>query len=294
MSVQEASLGVEGGSARKCPVRELLNRGVPRKLTALAWRLTRDHASADDLVQETCLRGLAISHQLRNSDPETVVTWLARILRNLYLEDCRNGSRLTTIPLAFDWEVPSDIEEFDEREAAQRWADVLRQHLPPGLRGAMAAVLEVGLEADDVDHARVAVLLGADRHYARRTWQRLRSWVEENKDADWMIRLRDAVPGMMTRLHEQRLLGTGVTPEAVLEALLQFFAFGGCRCQLAAALGWTDCCCCSGLGCYNPCASCHRCWWGDGSGQCCCWCRSCYGRRFRKLLSSLRDVLGKG
>src|SRR6185503_16479146 len=79
------------GSARTPTLDELL--GQERWLQALARRLVRDAATADDLVQETLLRALRAREW---SERESAVpaadaqSWLARVLRNVWRERARS------------------------------------------------------------------------------------------------------------------------------------------------------------------------------------------------------------
>jgi RNA polymerase sigma-70 factor (ECF subfamily) len=59
-------------------------------LERLAERLCRNPTDAEDFVQKTCLRAIAdgIPPDVRN-----VPGWLAKILHNLFIDDCRAKSR---------------------------------------------------------------------------------------------------------------------------------------------------------------------------------------------------------
>lgn len=68
-------------------------------LRRYAWALTRDHASADDLVQGALER--ALSRWLFRRDRDDPKAWLYAILRNLYLDGLR-ADRRRPGPLAVD------------------------------------------------------------------------------------------------------------------------------------------------------------------------------------------------
>jgi RNA polymerase sigma-70 factor, ECF subfamily len=77
--------GIEPGAARG-PVKDELLAAIP-KLRAFAIFLTRRSDRADDLVQETLLKGLA---NLARYEPATSMqAWLLRILRNTFYSQCR-------------------------------------------------------------------------------------------------------------------------------------------------------------------------------------------------------------
>ena len=57
------------------------------KLCRLAWAWCHNSALADDLVQDTLLKGLQKLDQLR--DPDQIEVWLSRILANLHRDYLR-------------------------------------------------------------------------------------------------------------------------------------------------------------------------------------------------------------
>lgn len=57
-----------------------------------AWRLTRNRADAEDLVQETCIRACRRLQELR----EPVKPWLLRVMHNLFVDEAR---RLRSSPI---------------------------------------------------------------------------------------------------------------------------------------------------------------------------------------------------
>jgi RNA polymerase sigma-70 factor, ECF subfamily len=66
-----------------------------------AMALCRDIATAEDLVQETCLRALSAKNQLRPDSNHK--SWLFTILRNIWLNELRKGRWTTqTLDTEFD------------------------------------------------------------------------------------------------------------------------------------------------------------------------------------------------
>lgn len=65
-------------------------------LRQLALRLTRSPSDADDLLQATCLRALESAARLR--DHSNLAGWLARVMRNLQIDQSRSRAR-RTVPL---------------------------------------------------------------------------------------------------------------------------------------------------------------------------------------------------
>lgn len=74
------------------------------RLYRLAWSWCQNSDLADDLVQETMLKGLKKSGQLR--DPSQLKSWLCRILSNVYYDHFRAQK-------------PNDQMEMDEMPAKQ-------------------------------------------------------------------------------------------------------------------------------------------------------------------------------
>jgi RNA polymerase sigma-70 factor (ECF subfamily) len=94
----------------------------PQRFTALiaphldaifraAYRLSRNRADADDLVQETCVRAFLSIGQLRETQP--VKAWLLRVMHNLFVDGVRRA-RLAPVPQERDGESPGDSAESPE------------------------------------------------------------------------------------------------------------------------------------------------------------------------------------
>ena len=74
-------------------------------LRAFAHLLARDHAMAEDLVQDTIVRALTYRHQFQ---PGTNLRgWLTIILRNRYFNEIRRRSRKAELHVELEWGVGS-------------------------------------------------------------------------------------------------------------------------------------------------------------------------------------------
>jgi RNA polymerase sigma-70 factor (ECF subfamily) len=102
LATRRAALGPEGVMDR----RGFEDRALPhlRALYGLALRLTGDASAAEDLVQETYLKGLQAFVTLR--DPDRVRPWLFQILSRLVTDRHRASGR--EVPL----ETPEDLDRF--------------------------------------------------------------------------------------------------------------------------------------------------------------------------------------
>src|SRR6201992_1555369 len=64
-------------------------------LYGYALALTRNHAEAEDLVQETYVRAIAALKRLRSDS--NVKAWLFKILRNIWLNELRKKRSASTL-----------------------------------------------------------------------------------------------------------------------------------------------------------------------------------------------------
>jgi RNA polymerase sigma-70 factor, ECF subfamily len=123
--------------------------GYMRHLHAAASRMTRNHADAEDLVQETYVRAYASFHQFREGT--NLKAWLNRILTNVFISSYRKRQREP---------VPTDPE-------IQEWQLVQTQsHTASGMRSAEEVALDHMPDATVIealrqlpDHFRVPVYL---------------------------------------------------------------------------------------------------------------------------------------
>ena len=123
--------------------------GYMSYLHAVASRMTRDHADAEDLVQETYARAFASFHQFR--DGTNLKAWLNRILTNLFISSYRKRQR----------------EPVSSYAGIQDWQLACAQsHTASGLRSAEEVALDhmpdagvIGAFRQLPDHFRVPVYL---------------------------------------------------------------------------------------------------------------------------------------
>jgi len=143
-------------------------------LRRYAYSLVRDHAAADDLVQDTLERALS-RWFLRRADGD-LRAWLFTILRNLYISAYRRRKRHGTEGTLDDAALPGTA---PRQEAALEAQDVLAalDHLPEEQK---SLLLLVGVE--DLSYGDAARILGLPMGTVMsrlsRARQRLRSILE--------------------------------------------------------------------------------------------------------------------
>jgi RNA polymerase sigma-70 factor (ECF subfamily) len=98
-----------------------------------AFRMSRNHADAEDLVQEAMMKAFAGFHSFRRDT--NMRAWLFRILINSYISDYRKKRRQP---------VQYSIEEFSE----QRLADAYTRSASAGLRPAEDQALDSLADSD--------------------------------------------------------------------------------------------------------------------------------------------------
>jgi RNA polymerase sigma-70 factor, ECF subfamily len=123
--------------------------GYTRHLHAMASRMTRDHADAEDLVQETYARAFASFHQFR--DGTNLKAWLNRILTNVFISSYRKRQREPVSSYAGipDWQLTRA--QSHTASGMRSAEDVALDHIPDvGVIGALRQL---------PDHFRIAVYL---------------------------------------------------------------------------------------------------------------------------------------
>jgi RNA polymerase sigma-70 factor (ECF subfamily) len=123
--------------------------GYTSHLQAMASRMTRNHADAEDLVQETYARAFASFHQFRGGT--NLKAWLNRILTNLFISSYRKRQR----------EPVSSYAEIQDWQLARA-----QSHTASGTRSAEEVALDHMPDASVIrafrqlpDHFRIPVYL---------------------------------------------------------------------------------------------------------------------------------------
>ncbi|MGB0588845.1 MAG: sigma-70 family RNA polymerase sigma factor [Myxococcota bacterium] len=119
-------------------------------LYGAALRFTRNHAEAEDLVQETVLRGWRKWHQFE--DGTNCKAWLFRILTNTFINGYRRRTKEREILEAE--QLGRHGERFFSKAAAQRWGDPERGYEEHNL----SPVVERALSDLPVNFRTVVVL----------------------------------------------------------------------------------------------------------------------------------------
>ena len=149
----------------------LVEAQIPR-LRRYARALTRDSIRADDLVQDTLVRGLAKAHLWQpNSD---IRAWLFTILHNQYVNNVRRAQREgPTIDVD---QMASTLVATTDPTARRQLSEVDRElgHLSKGQR---EVVLLIGLEGMSYDEAAkiLGVPIGTVRSRLGRAREALRA-----------------------------------------------------------------------------------------------------------------------
>ena|ERR1700722_8633354 len=115
------------------PLRDILYRN--------AFRISRNHADAEDLVQETMMKAYAGFHAFRRDT--NMQAWLLRILINSYINDYRKKRR-------------QPLQHSTEELTEQRLADAYTRSAPAGLRSAEDQALD-RLPDNDIKSAMQAL-----------------------------------------------------------------------------------------------------------------------------------------
>lgn len=101
-----------------------------------AYRLARNRADAEDLVQETCVR--AFEHIAEPRDPQLIKPWLLRVMHNLFIDGVRRA-RIVSLDSSGDDEAaassaahPSPEESLNTAEREEQlhraWLKLDRNH----------------------------------------------------------------------------------------------------------------------------------------------------------------------
>lgn len=145
------------------PTWEEVARDHGRFLYTVAYRLTGDHADAQDLVQEVLLR---VRRGLETYRPGSLEGWLSRITTNAFLDEVRRRRRRPTDALPDDpdrvLQGSPDVETvLAETTLPDDVQDALRS-LPEDYRAAVVLCDVVGLGYEEIA-AQLGIPLGTVR-----------------------------------------------------------------------------------------------------------------------------------
>ena len=122
----------------------------------LAYRLTGNHADAEDLTQETFVR---VFRSLHTYTPGTFEGWLHRITTNLFLDQARRRTRLRVEAIPEEMQLAAGWQETPDRQFEHGNLDpdvqAALDSLPPANRAAV-----VLCDIEGLSYAEVAATLG--------------------------------------------------------------------------------------------------------------------------------------
>jgi RNA polymerase sigma-70 factor, ECF subfamily len=190
---EAAPAGAPGGTGGEAPDTELvsgcqhgdeaafrllLHRYRGRALF-LAAQILRDHAEAEDVVQEAFLK---VFHAIRDfRGQSSFYSWLYRIVVNLCMDRTRRASSRQTVPLDEEWDTHYSGTGGDTRLQVE----ALLARLSPEMRATLLLREVVGLSYDeiarelDVPIGTVRSRLNAAREQFRRLWVEAEAGEEE-------------------------------------------------------------------------------------------------------------------
>ena len=152
MDTPDETLAEAAASGDRDAFAALLARHYDR-IFGLTYRLTGNHAEAQDLTQDICL---SLPAKLRNWRGEArFTTWLYRVTINATHDHRRRQTTRTRAAIGWgDWEISRQDQIAEDRET-QIWLQTAMTCLPPDLRDTAALVL-----GEDLTQAEAAAILG--------------------------------------------------------------------------------------------------------------------------------------
>lgn len=152
MDTPDETLAEAAASGDRDAFAALLARHYDR-IFGLTYRLTGNHAEAQDLTQDICL---SLPAKLRNWRGEArFTTWLYRVTINATHDHRRRQTTRSRAAIGWgDWELSRQDAMTEDREN-QTWLQTAMARLPSDLRDTVALVL-----GEDLTQAEAAAILG--------------------------------------------------------------------------------------------------------------------------------------
>jgi RNA polymerase sigma-70 factor, ECF subfamily len=149
--LDERALVAEVAAGHEPAFRVLIGRHLP-SVTAIARRMLRDDAEAEDVAQEAFLRLWRLGASL-DVGTAGVKPWLRRVVSNLCIDRMRSGARTTvTDEVPEQREEARQLEGLEDAELSGRVDQALKQ-LPERQRLALTLFHFEGLSQNEIAHA---------------------------------------------------------------------------------------------------------------------------------------------
>ncbi len=182
---EDAALVAAAADGDAGAFRSLVNRHLSGVL-AVARRMLRDDAEAEDVAQEALLR-LWRSAEALEVGPQGLRPWLRRVVSNLCVDRMRSGRRLTVVEEVPDRAEPAtQLSELEALDVSQR-VDAALKELPDRQRMALTLFHYEGLSQVEVgrimgisDEAVESLLARARRHLKEALRDEWRELLAEN------------------------------------------------------------------------------------------------------------------
>ena len=176
---QLRTIVLRGDGAAPKPTWDEVARQHGRFIYTVAYRLTNNHADAEDLTQEVMMR---VQRGLATYQPGSFEGWLACITTNAFLDDTRRRKRRPVDPLGEDaeWRLPTSPSSEEASAMVGLPADLQSAlaSLPEDFRVAVVLCDVVGLTYEEIAE-QIEVPIGTVRSRIHRGRVQLRGKVQQ-------------------------------------------------------------------------------------------------------------------
>jgi RNA polymerase sigma-70 factor (ECF subfamily) len=149
-------------------------------LYRVAWRLTRNAADAQDLVQDTCIA--ACEHGAAVGTADHPVRWLLRVLHNRFIDRARHRQRSTLVTLDEADAAAPLVSDAPGPEELQQQADAERGLQSAYLRLENDQRTLLVLRAEGYDLTEIEVITGIHKEVLRARLHRARRSLARHLD----------------------------------------------------------------------------------------------------------------